>query len=181
LRARGDSCDWKGATCVLVDLGKGVAKRGNLGLHGVWRADRRSCHPLLRESSPPASERFSPDILRRLAPGSYPLVPSRQPHFTGYTAGIVVQVHGPCTCPKSIGRRVQENRALPCASAVPMNFPIVEARSGWELIEWMQRSGRRSRKAGTRSRLRPDTFRAQDRAQSGVWSTSLGATVPRYY
>ena len=37
LRARGDSCDWKGATCVLVDLGKGVAnlskKRGNLGLH----------------------------------------------------------------------------------------------------------------------------------------------------
>jgi quercetin dioxygenase-like cupin family protein len=39
-------------------------------------------------------ERFSTDILRPLAAGSYALVPSRQPHFTRYTAGTVVQVHG---------------------------------------------------------------------------------------
>ena len=39
-------------------------------------------------------ERFSLDLLRRLAAGSHALIPSRQPHFTRYTAGTVVQVHG---------------------------------------------------------------------------------------
>ena len=39
-------------------------------------------------------ERFSLDTLRRPASGSYAVVPRRQPHFTRYNAGTVVQVHG---------------------------------------------------------------------------------------
>ena len=39
-------------------------------------------------------ERFSADVLRPLALGSYALIPRRQPHFTRYAAGTIVQVHG---------------------------------------------------------------------------------------
>ena len=39
-------------------------------------------------------ERFSADVLRPLAAGSYALIPRRQPHFTRYAAGTIVQVHG---------------------------------------------------------------------------------------
>jgi hypothetical protein len=70
LRARGDSCDSKGATCVLVDLGKGVAKlgykRGNLGLRWYGGQTIGSVTVIVGELALGFGERFSPDILRRL-------------------------------------------------------------------------------------------------------------------
>ena len=39
-------------------------------------------------------ERFSANDLRRLAAGSYAMIPRERPHFTRYTAGTIVQVHG---------------------------------------------------------------------------------------
>jgi len=39
-------------------------------------------------------ERFSGADLRPLAAGSYAMIPRKRPHFTQYTAGTIVQVHG---------------------------------------------------------------------------------------
>ena len=39
-------------------------------------------------------ERFSAGDLRPLAAGSYAMIPRKRPHYTRYTAGATVQVHG---------------------------------------------------------------------------------------
>lgn len=39
-------------------------------------------------------ERFSTQALRKLAPGSYALIPSQQRHFARYTPETIIQVHG---------------------------------------------------------------------------------------
>ena len=59
-----------------------------------WHPEDEHVTVIVGELALGFGERFSPDILRRLAAGSYALVPSRQPHFTRYTAGTVAQVHG---------------------------------------------------------------------------------------
>ena len=54
LRARGDNCDWKGTTCVLVDLRGKVLQNGAIwGCTGV-EGRPSGVSPLLRESSPSA-------------------------------------------------------------------------------------------------------------------------------
>ena len=38
-------------------------------------------------------ESFATDVLCPLARGPFAMIPRRQPHFTRYTAGTIVQVH----------------------------------------------------------------------------------------
>ncbi len=59
-----------------------------------WHPEDEHATVISGEISLGLGEKFRADALRPLTAGSYALIPRRQPHFTRYTAGSIVQVHG---------------------------------------------------------------------------------------
>jgi hypothetical protein len=59
-----------------------------------WHPEDEHVTVIAGEVSLGFGETFSADVLRPLTAGSYALIPRRQPHFTRYAAGTIVQVHG---------------------------------------------------------------------------------------
>jgi hypothetical protein len=59
-----------------------------------WHPEDEHATVISGEISLALGEKFLADALRPLTAGSYALIPRRQPHFTRYTAGSIVQVHG---------------------------------------------------------------------------------------
>ena len=59
-----------------------------------WHPEDEHATVISGEISLGLGEKFLADALRPLTAGSYALIPRRQPHFTRYTAGSIVQVHG---------------------------------------------------------------------------------------
>ena len=59
-----------------------------------WHPEDEHATVISGEISLGLGEKFLAEALRPLTAGSYALIPCRQPHFTRYTAGSIVQVHG---------------------------------------------------------------------------------------
>jgi quercetin dioxygenase-like cupin family protein len=59
-----------------------------------WHPEDEHVTVIAGEVSLGFGEKFLVEALRQLAAGSYALIPRKQPHFTRYAAGSVVQVHG---------------------------------------------------------------------------------------
>jgi len=59
-----------------------------------WHPEDEHVTVIAGEVSLGFGKRFSADVLRPLAAGSYALIPRKQPHFTRYAAGTILQVHG---------------------------------------------------------------------------------------
>lgn len=59
-----------------------------------WHPEDEHATVISGEISLGLGEKFLADALRPLTAGSYALIPRRQPHFTRYSAGSIVQVHG---------------------------------------------------------------------------------------
>lgn len=67
-----------------------------------WHPEDEHVTVIAGEVSVGFGEKFSGNDLRPLAAGSYAMIPRRQPHFTRYTAGTMVQVHGASPCDAQI-------------------------------------------------------------------------------
>lgn len=59
-----------------------------------WHPEDEHATVIAGEISLGLGEKFVGESLRSLKAGSYALIPRNQPHFTRYSAGTIVQVHG---------------------------------------------------------------------------------------
>ena len=59
-----------------------------------WHPEDEHATVIAGEISLGLGEKYLLDSLRSLKAGSYAPIPRRQPHFTRYAAGSIVQVHG---------------------------------------------------------------------------------------
>ena len=59
-----------------------------------WHPEDEHATVIAGEISLGLGEKFAAESLRSLKAGSYALIPRNQPHFTRYSAGTIVQVHG---------------------------------------------------------------------------------------